>query len=184
MADLVMVKRGALRAGEVGLFIDSPAFEEEFETIRTGTELQVEATQPRNLKQMRLAWSMCGVIAKSGVLGDADRREVMNYLLLKAKHVRYVTNQHRGGIETTPVVKSIRFASMDQTAFNRLFNRMVYIIVSEIIPEMTDDEFRRQIEDMAGVSADFTVVGRARAALPPAANMGRPARAPTPRGES
>lgn len=151
MADLVMRKRPAMRAGELGLFIDAEAFEDEFASIKQGAEVTVTATQSRSIKQMRLAWSLAGKIAKSGALGDADQREVMNYLLKKAKHVRYIANQHRDGVEVEVIVKSIRFASMEQTAFNRVFNRMVYVVLSEILPDMAEGELRDEIEKMAGI---------------------------------
>lgn len=153
MADLVMVKRGALLKGELGLFIDSEVFQPEFDSIKQGTDVSVEAKQSRNLKQMRLAWGLCRKIADSGALGDADTREVMNYLLKKAKHVKYIANTHRDGVEVEVIVKSIRFASMEQTAFDRLFNRMIYIVTSEIIPDMPVNELRAEVEKMSGVTA-------------------------------
>jgi hypothetical protein len=153
MADLVMRKRPAMHAGELGLFIDSPVFETEWETIKQGTDITVTATQSRNPKQHRLFWGLAGKIAESGVLGDADARDVVDYLLLKCKHVRYVTNVLRGGTEITPIVKSIRFAAMDQTAFDRLFNRALYIVTSEILPEMPESDLREEVEKMSGVSA-------------------------------
>jgi hypothetical protein len=152
MADLVMRKRPAQHAGELGLFIDSEVFEDEFRNIKQGTDLEVKATQPRSLPQMRLAWGLAGKIAKSGALGDADQRDVMNYLLLKSRHVRYVTTSFRGDIqETVAVPKSIRFASMDQTEFQRLMNRMIFIVTSEIIPDLPESELRAEIEKMSGV---------------------------------
>jgi hypothetical protein len=153
MADLVMRKRPAMHAGELGLFIDSQVFEEDFASIKSGTDVHVKATQSRNLKQFRLAWSLAAKIAQSGVLGDAERREIMDYLLKKAKHVRYITNEHRDGIEVEVVVKSIRFEAMEQTAFDRLFNRMIYIILSEILPDMPEGQLRDEVEKMSGVTA-------------------------------
>jgi len=153
MADLVMRKRGAMHAGELGLFIDAEAFEDEFASVNQGVDIKVEATQSRSLKQMRLAWGLAGKIAKGGSLGDADQREVMNYLLKKAKHVKYIANQHRDGVEVEVVVKSIRFAAMEQTAFNRLFNRMIYIVLSEILPDMAEGALRDEVEKMAGATA-------------------------------
>lgn len=153
MADLVMRKRPAQRAGEMGLFIDAEAFEDEFQSIKQSKDVVVTAVQSRSVKQMRLAWGLAGKIAKSGALGDADQREVMNYLLKKAKHVRYIANQHRDGVEVEVIVKSIRFASMEDTAFNRLLNRMIYIVLSEILPDMAEGDLRDEISKMAGADA-------------------------------
>lgn len=154
MAELVMRKRPAMHAGELGLFIDSEVFEEDFESIKSGSDVNVNATQSRNLKQMRLAWGLAGKIAKSGAAGDADKREVMDYLLMKAKHVRYVTTTLRDGItETIPVPKSIRFAALEQTAFNRIFNRMIFIVITELLPDVPEGVLRDEIEKMSGVTA-------------------------------
>ena len=142
-----------MHQGEIGLFLDTQVFDEEWATINQGVDVTITATQSRNVRQFRLFWALAKKIADSGVLGDADSRDVVNYLLLKCKHVRYVTNKHRDGEETTPIVKSIRFAQMDQTEFNRLFQRALYIVTSEILPEMPDGELRAEVEKMAGVDS-------------------------------
>jgi len=152
VAEIAMTKRPAMHAGEMGLFIDSPIFEDDFANVRTKVGLQVKVTQPHNLKQFRLAWVLAGTIAKSGVLGDTDKEEAMAYLLKKAKHVKYVYNKHREGEELEVVVKSIRWAQLEQDAFNRIFNRMIYIVVSEILPDMPESELRAEVEKMAGVA--------------------------------
>src|SRR5262249_41630246 len=123
-----MRKRPAMHAGEVGLFVDTQVFEDEFASIKQGSDVTVKATQSRNTGQFRLFWAMANKIAKSGVLGDLDGRDVVDWLLMRCKHVRYVTTEFKGGTTTTPVPKSIRFAQMEQTEFDRLFNRALYII--------------------------------------------------------
>lgn len=179
MSDLVMRKRPAMHAGEVGLFLDTQVFQQEFDTIRQGVDVTVTATQSRSTKQMRLAWALCRKIADSGALGDADTRDVMDYLLLKAKHVRYVTNIHRGGTEVTPIVKSIRFSSMDQTAFTRLFDRMLWIVTTEVLPDVPDGVLRNEIEAMSGVTTHEPERRRTKSKIPP---MDNPPEEGTPAG--
>jgi hypothetical protein len=152
VADLVMRKRPAMHAGELGLFIDAQVFEEDFSNIRTGVDLQAKITQPHNLKQFRLAWALAAKIAQSGALGDADRREVMDYLLKKCKHVKYIYNKHRGGEELEVVPKSIRWSALEQDAFNRLFNRMIYVVITNILPDVPEGVIRDEIEKMAGIN--------------------------------
>lgn len=153
MSDLVMRKRPAMHKGEVGLFIDSPVFEDEFDLIKQGADITVEATQDINPKQFRLFWALMGKISKSGALGDADTREVADYILMKCKWVRYVTTNFKGGTDITPVVKSFRPSRMDGTSFNRVFERAMYIITSEILPDVPDGVLRDEIENMSGVGA-------------------------------
>jgi hypothetical protein len=148
MAELAMTKRPAMHAGEMGLFVDSPVFEEDFGRVRTKVGLQVTVTQPHNLKQFRKAWVLAGKIADSGALGDLDKVDVMQYLLKKAKHVKYVYNKHRDGEELEVVVKSIRWAQLEQDAFDRIYNRIIFIVVSEILPDMREDELKTDVENM------------------------------------
>jgi len=168
MAELLMRKRAAMHAGEIGLFIDSQIFESELANIHQGTDITVEATQSRNPRQFRLFWGLAGKIEESGVMGDADKRDVVDYLLMKCKHVRYITTELRDGVtETIPVPKSIRFASMDQTAFNRLFQRALYIVTTQIFPYISEGQLRDEIEKMSGVNTPELVKPKRKRGRPP-----------------
>lgn len=179
MADLILRKRPAIQKGEIGMFLDTEVFREEFDSIKQNTDVTVEATQSRNPKQFRLFWALAAKIADSGVMGDATQRDVVDYLLLKCKHVKYITTNFRGGVDTMVVPKSIRFASMDQTAFNRLFDRALFVIASEILPEMPESELRSAVEQMAGVSAPEPKPRRPAGATPAPAPADTPA-SPSP----
>lgn len=152
-ADLVLRKRAAMHVGEVGLFLDTEVFAAEFGHIKMNSDVEVKATQPRSLRQLRFAWALARKVADSGALGEVDHTDAMDWLKMKCRHVRYVTNVHRNGTETIVVPKSIRFAAMDQTAFQRLMNRMIYVVVSEVLPDVPEGVLRAEIEAMAGVTA-------------------------------
>lgn len=185
MADLILRKRPSVQKGEIGLFLDTEVFREEFDSIKQNADVTVEATQSRNPKQFRLFWALAAKIADSGVMRDATQRDVVDYLLLKCKHVKYITTNFRGGTDTIAVPKSIRFASMDQTAFNRLFDRALYVIASEILPELPESELREEISQMAGVSTPQPhAAGRLARVPSPAANMAERTRAPIQRTRS
>jgi hypothetical protein len=153
MSEMILRKRGAMHAGEIGLFLDTEVFAQEFGHIKMNADLEVKATQPRSLKQLRFAWALARKVAESGALGDCDQTDCMDYLKMKCRHVRYVTNVYGGGTETIVVPKSIRFAAMDQTAFQRLMNRMIWVVATEILPDVPESTLRDEIERMAGVSA-------------------------------
>jgi hypothetical protein len=128
-----MRKRASQHTGEIGLFIDSEVFESDFASIKMNTEVEIKATQSRSLKQLRLAWGLARRVAQSGALPDADdAKDVMDFIKIKCRHVRYIHDHHNG--ETVIVPKSIRFAAMDQTAFQRFMNRAIYVVVTEILP--------------------------------------------------
>lgn len=159
-------------------------FEDEWATIKHG-EVEVHATTDVNMKQFRLFMAMCSAIAKSGALGEMDTRDVRDYILMKCKWVKYVTSKWRGGEDTIPVVKSFRPTQMDGTVFQRIFDRGLFVIASEILPHMPESELRSEIELMAGVSTPQPhAAGRLARVPSPAANMAERTRAPIQRTRS
>jgi hypothetical protein len=59
-------------------------------------------------RRRRLFWRLVGKIAESGLFGDVDSRDVVEYLLLKCKHVKYITTNSRDGMETIDVRIELR----------------------------------------------------------------------------
>jgi hypothetical protein len=121
---------------------------EELARLPLRTQVLVKVTQPRNLPQHRLAWALATKVAEACDWLH-DREDAMDWLKIKARHVRYIHDHHNG--ETTIVPKSIRFAALDQQGFDRVFKRMVFVTVSEIIPGLDEDALRAEIESMVGI---------------------------------
>ena len=71
----------------------------------------------------------------------------MDYLKMKSHHVRVLVDPNGN---TLLIPKSIAFASLSQAAFNRFLNRMIYVICSEIIPGLKEQELRDEILAMVG----------------------------------
>jgi hypothetical protein len=121
---------------------------EELARLPLRQQVLVKVTMPRNLRQHRLAWALATKVAEAcDWLHDRD--DSMAWLKIKARHVRYIHDTHSG--ETQIVPKSIRFAALDQMGFDRIFKRMVYVTVTEIIPGMDETALRAEIESMVGV---------------------------------
>ncbi len=117
------------------------------------TQVMVKITQPRNLKAHRLLWALASKVADAcDYLQDSE--DAMDLLKIKARHVRYIHDHYHG--ETRIVPKSIRFASLDQQKFSRLFNRMIHIVITEILPGMNEGELRTEIENMVGINIPDT----------------------------
>jgi hypothetical protein len=121
---------------------------EELAKLPLRQQVLVKVTMPRNLRQHRLAWALATKVAEACDWLH-DREDAMDWLKIKARHVRYI-HDHRNG-ETQIVPKSIRFAALDQTGFDRVFRRMVYVTVSEIIPGLDEAALRAEIESMVGI---------------------------------
>jgi len=147
MTDLVMTKRAG-RQGEVGLFIDSEIWEEGFQAITMGGEVTVKATMPRNLKQHKFAWALATKLAELCSSGDErlTKEDMMDHLLVEARHYRKVWDPLRKKVELKP--KPTNFGAMDGVAYTRLLNRIKYVAVTHLIPGLDPSELKREVEAM------------------------------------
>lgn len=116
--------------------------------VPAGTGVMVTVKVPRNLRQFRLAWTLADIVSKS-VDWLPDRETAMDWLKIKARHVRMITDPLRGTIAIVP--KSISFASLDQVGFARVLNRMIYVTTAEIIPGLEESSLRAELEAIVGI---------------------------------
>lgn len=118
---------------------------EDLATLPRDKDLLVTVRAPRNPRQHRLAWALANKLSQCcEFLPDAET--AMDFLKIKARHVKIVHNPGTGHVFLVP--KSISFASVDQSAFNRLFNRMVWVVCNEIVPGLDEGQLRDEIEAM------------------------------------
>jgi hypothetical protein len=146
MLELYGIKRAA-KAGEVGIFIDSPVFAEDFARIKLGTELRVEITTERNLRMLAFAWVLAGKIADNTdcFLDKNDAMDNVPYgLKCRAKHAKAVVDPVTGVV----TVKPLSLRRLDGGAFQQLLDRMVYVTCTEIIPGMEPGRMTDEIERM------------------------------------
>lgn len=147
MTDLAMRKRAAVRAGEVGLFVDAAPFEEDFGHIKLGAEVQVKATTPRSLRQHKFAWALATKIAEAcDWLETKD--DAMEYLLIEAKHFRRIYDPIRKIAHLRP--KPTNWGAMDGTEYTRLLKRMTHVAVTQVCPGLEEGPLRAEIEAMIG----------------------------------
>jgi hypothetical protein len=146
MLELYGVKRKA-KANEVGIFIDSPVFAEDFARIKLGTELRVEITTERNLKMLAFAWTLAGKIAEN-TDWYLDKNDVMENvpwgLKCRAKHAKAVVDPVTGEV----TVKPLSLKRLDGEAFKRLLDRMIYVTCTEIIPGLEPGKLTDEISAM------------------------------------
>ena len=121
---------------------------EMFAEIPANTGVMVTIKVPRNLRHFRLAWVLADIVSKS-CDWLSDRETAMNWLKIRARHVRMI---HDPMHNTTAIVpKSISFASLDQAAFKRVFDRMINVVITEIIPGMSEQSLRAELENIVGI---------------------------------
>jgi len=121
--------------------------------IPTTQDVLVTVKTPRNLRQFRLAWALAQMVSEA-VDFLHDREDSMSWLKIKARHVRMIQNPRTKQVAIIP--KSIAFASLSQDAFNRIFNRMVWVVCNEIIPGLQEGPLRAELEAMVGADMPAT----------------------------
>lgn len=143
MVELVMRKRKG-REGEIGLFVDSPVWEDDVANIKEGVDVKVVATTPRSIRQLKFAWALAKKIADAcDWLHDKD--DAMYAMLVGAKHCRWLTYPDgKSVLRALPT----NFGAMDGTLYSRLLNRMIYVAVTEIVPGMDESALKAEIEAM------------------------------------
>jgi hypothetical protein len=126
-----------------------PMSSEMLAQIPTNVDLLVTAHQPRNVKQWGLAWALATKVAEAADwLHDKD--DAMEWMLIKARHVRMIHDTRNNEMQIR--ADSIRWASVKQEQFTRIFNRMIYVVITEILPGIEESALRSEIENMVGIT--------------------------------
>jgi hypothetical protein len=128
------------------------AGEDALRKIKNGAVLKVEVKQPRNIRAHRLFWGLMSLVWQ-----QLDENEYPTVEDLAAR-VKIATG-HRTRIELGDgtvgfIPKSIAFHQMDETAFRDFLDRSIHLVVTKILPGVTDAEIRHELEVMTGLQAD------------------------------
>jgi len=132
------------RFGDALHAVDEVSAQQLRAAAKEGADVLVVVRSRRNPDQHRFAWALASKVAEA--CGFFDPEDAMDFLKIKARHVRYVTDPRTGQIHLVP--KSINFASCTQAEFSRLINRMVWLVCSEILPGISEEELRAEVEAM------------------------------------
>ena len=124
-----------------------PISEDDLSKVPADRDVMVTIKTPRNLRQFRLAWALADKISDA-VDFLPDRESSMEWLKIKARHVKLIQDPRTGQVAIIP--KSIAFASITQDQFKRVFDRMVWVTVNEIVPGLDEGALRAEIETMVG----------------------------------
>jgi hypothetical protein len=143
MTDIVLRKRVA-KAGEVGLFLETPVFQEEWDSIPRDVEVRAELSVPSTLKYMRFFRALCGLLAQNCECLDNDPETAKEMLLMECRHVTYHHDKLRGKTEIRP--KTTRNLSADQ--WIRLLQRARYAVETKFLPGTPPSTVRSEIEKM------------------------------------
>lgn len=133
------------RDGGHAVPVDAIAAEEFANAVADRSEFMATCRRARSIKQHRWAWALAQKVAEAHP-DLLDRDQAMHLLKLKARFVAVVVDPTNNRIHLIP--KSIAWDKCPQEVFNRLMNRFVYIVVSELIPGMDEGDLRNEIEAM------------------------------------
>jgi hypothetical protein len=94
---------------------------EYFQALEDGAEFIAETRGARNLKQLKMWWTLCGLLADNDT--EYDTKEIAsNGLKLALKHVDTFLDRD-GNLHISPA--SIAFESLTQEAFNPIFKAAI-----------------------------------------------------------
>jgi hypothetical protein len=143
-----MVKRGARYAGERGLFCGNSMSEDDFEPVAMDTEVQVEIKSERQLSTLKFIWGLATILAEQ-TEWFLDKEDAVNGpqgLKILARHCKLVTDLKTGEVTLRPM----SMARKSNEAMQRLKNRMIYVVVTKLMPGMDSETLRKEVEAYIG----------------------------------
>ena len=147
MVEIIYRKRVA-QPGEVGLFVETEIFAEEWSSLPMGAEVKAECTVPANLRYLKFYWALVGkVVDNSAEDRFLDKTDCSHELLLQARHYKAVHDPLRNKTELKP--RSVAGLSAD--AWIRLLRRCTHVVITHYLPGMEEGALKAEIEKMLGM---------------------------------
>lgn len=147
MVELIFRKRVA-QPGEVGLFVETEIFAEEWSSLAIGSEVKAECTVPANLRYLRFFWALVGkIVDNSPDDRFLDKEDCRHELLLQARHYKAVHDPLRNKTELRP--RSIAGLSAD--TWIRLLRRCTHVVITNYLPGMDEGALKAEISTMLGM---------------------------------
>ena len=140
--ETTLVKRPALYQGEVGFFPTNPMAWDDIAPVKMGSEVVCSFYTPRNLESLKFLWAL---VHKTADNSDRwlDKDEAMEDLKMRARFAKFVRDRD-GNMTLRP--KSLKRINEEQLRL--LTEKIMDIIVQEILPGMKRNDLRREIEEM------------------------------------
>lgn len=141
----ILFRKRLGREGEMGLFVETPVFDEEWGSLKIGAEVKAICTVPAHLRYVNFFHALCGKVADNcdWLLDKDDAKE---RILLEARHAKIIHDPLRNKTEIK--AKSVAGLSGDQ--WIRLLRRCTHVVVTKFIPGMDDNALKAEIEAMIG----------------------------------
>ncbi len=145
MVEIIFTKRIA-KAGEMGLFVDTPVFEDDFASLKIGAEVKAECTVPANLRYLKYFWALATKVADN-CDWLLDKRDAADRILLEARHFKTVFDPLRNRAEVKP--KSV--AGLSGDTWIRLLRRCTHVVIVKFLEGMAENDLKAEISTMIGM---------------------------------
>jgi hypothetical protein len=140
MLEIAVVKRKSKYVGETGLYAVDPVADEELKRLANDEVAWAEITTRKNIALLRYLWAIAQKLADGGLYQDKD--EAMIELKIRAHFAQFARENGR----TIIVPRSLGKQRKD--VLSRLIDRFIYIICTDILPDMPESKFRNEIEEL------------------------------------
>ena len=126
-----------------------PKGEEIMAGLRQKEVVKVVIKKPRSIHQHRLYWALMTKLWENQERYGSPE-ELSDVIKVYLGHCTVLVTSDGREIR---IPKSISFAKMDQTEFNRFFDQVCEIVVTRIMPGLDEDALRREIAEMIDAPA-------------------------------
>lgn len=144
MSQEIILRKRVAKAGEIGLFMETPVFEDEWNAIPRDVDVRADLSVPSTLKYMRFFRALCGLIAQNCDWLNNDPQFAAEQLLLECRHATYHHDKLRGKTEIRP--KTTKNLSADQ--WTRLLGRARFAVEQKFLPGTPASAVKSEIELM------------------------------------
>lgn len=107
------------------------------------TEIVVSLHKSRNIRQLRLYWKICHVVAENVESFNNDAEYVSYCLKIACHEADTLVEPDTGVVHLRP--RSIAFENMEQEAFESFFKRACFVICERWLPGVGSEAFEREI---------------------------------------
>jgi hypothetical protein len=112
--------------------------------LKEGEQVTVECKRARNGKQHRLYWALMNLI-----YGQQSRYATLEQMSNAIKcAVGYCDEIETKGGKVLVIPKSIAFHAMPQDQFAEFFDRVLELVTTKILPNVSDADLRAELELM------------------------------------
>lgn len=143
----IYMRKRAAREGEVGLFVESAVFDEDWSSIKMGAEVHADLAVPVHAKYRKFFHALCGKMAEAVEWFNGDKDFAKEQILLQCRHATY----HHDKLRNKTEIRAKTTTKLDADGWIRLLRRANYVCVKEYLPGMPESTLKAEIEAMLGM---------------------------------